>query len=355
MLESILKGLSMYLPLVAVVAAFIVVYRVATTLFKKFGNDTDRYGFIRQIIKMIIIVTGIVAVVVVSPLKDATRGQLLSFLGILISAAIALSSTTLLGNIMAGFQLRAFKNFMVGDFLKVGDYFGRVTERGLLHTEIQTEESNLVTLPNLYLASHPITVIRSSGTIISTNISLGYDLHRLRIEKFLLEAASNTGLKEPFVQVIELGDFSVTYRISGFLSNVKTLITARSHLREQVLDKLHGDGIEIVSPNFMNQRIFTVEKRFIPEKIPSRQLKEIVPDEIDAEKVIFDKAEIAEKLEHYIEVQKKLRAKLDNLQVELENASASQTPALEKEIIRVENWLRNVEKKIEERETEIKD
>ena len=112
---------------------------------------------------------------------------------------------------------------------------------------------------------------------------------------------------------------------------------------------------EVITPNFMNQRIFTVEKRFIPEKIPSRQLKEIVPDEIDAEKVIFDKAEIAEKLEHYIEVQKKLRAKLDNLQVELENASASQTPALEKEIIRVENWLRNVEKKIEERETEIKD
>lgn len=355
MLENILKGLSMYLPLIAIAAAFIVVYKITTTLFEKYGKDSDRYGFIRQIIKMIIIITGIVAAVVVSPLKDETRGQLLSFLGILISAAIALSSTTLLGNVMAGFQLRAFKSFIVGDFLNVGEYFGRVTERGLLHTEIQTQESNLVTLPNLYLATHPITVIRSSGTIISANISLGYDVHRLRIEKSLLEAAGNTGLKDPFVQVIELGDFSVTYRISGFLTNVKTLITARSHLREQVLDKMHEYGIEIVSPNFMNQKVFPVEKQFIPEKIPSRQLKAIIPDEIDPEKIIFDKAEKAEKLEHYIETQNKLREKLEALHEELEKASGPQTPALEKEVIRVENWLRIVEKKIEEREADIKD
>ncbi|MGB8329288.1 MAG: hypothetical protein WCE62_04110 [Polyangiales bacterium] len=39
------------------------------------------------------------------PIGDAPRGQLLSLLGLLVTAAIALSSTTLLGNAMAGIML----------------------------------------------------------------------------------------------------------------------------------------------------------------------------------------------------------------------------------------------------------
>jgi len=37
----------------------------------------------------------------------------------------------------------------------VGDYFGRVTERGLFHVEIQTEDRDLATLPNMFLVSQP--------------------------------------------------------------------------------------------------------------------------------------------------------------------------------------------------------
>jgi small-conductance mechanosensitive channel len=63
------------------------------------------------------------------------------------------------------------------------------------------------------------------------------------------------GLQNPFVQIKELGDFSISYRIAGFLPDVKHILTSRSDLRKLVVDMLHGDGIEIVSPNFMNQRV----------------------------------------------------------------------------------------------------
>ncbi|MGB5283800.1 MAG: mechanosensitive ion channel domain-containing protein, partial [Polyangiales bacterium] len=159
----------------------------------------------------------LIMVILELPIADAPRGQLLSLLGILVTAAIALSSTTLLGNAMAGLMLRSIRNFSPGDFIIVDGHRGRVSELGLLRTEIQTEHRNLMTLPNLFLVNNPVTVVRPSGTFISAKVSLGYDVPREKVEKCLVEATEHAGLTDPFVFVLELGDFSITYQAAGFL------------------------------------------------------------------------------------------------------------------------------------------
>jgi len=53
--------------------------------------------------------------------------------------------------------------------LRVWDPFGRVSERGFFYTEIQTEDRNLATLPNLYLVTNPITVVHVSGTVANAD------------------------------------------------------------------------------------------------------------------------------------------------------------------------------------------
>ena len=131
---------------------------------------------------------------------------------------------------MAGMMLRAVRSFRPGDFIRVGDYFRRVSEQGLFHVEIQTEDRDLTTMPNLYLVTNPFKVIRSSGTIISAEVSLGYDIPRTKIESLLIEAALAVQLEEPFVLVTELGDFAVTYRISGLFPKVKHILSTRSAL-----------------------------------------------------------------------------------------------------------------------------
>ncbi len=141
--------------------------------------------------------------------------------------------------------------------------------------------------------THPVTAIRSSGTLIEATVSLGYDVPRPRVERLMLEAAEECELEEPFVHVEELGDYSVTYRVAGMLKDVKRLISARSDLRERVMDGLHRGGVEIVSPTFMNQRVFTPDSRFIPE-VAVEQPK---PDESTPEELVFDKADEAESQE----------------------------------------------------------
>jgi len=55
-------------------------------------------------------IVALLMVIISSPLSDAPKGQLLSLVGMLLSAAIALSSTTFLGNAMAGVTYRTKKS-----------------------------------------------------------------------------------------------------------------------------------------------------------------------------------------------------------------------------------------------------
>ncbi len=284
------------LPVIIVVSLVVLAITVANYLVKKHYAEVPGHRYRQQLIMLALALVGTIAVIIALPISDSLRGQLLGLIGIVLSAAIALSSTTFIGNAIAGIMLRSLRNFRIGDFIRIGEYFGRVSEMGLLHVEIQTEDRDLMTVPNLYVVTQPTKVIRSSGTIIFARISLGYDLPRNKIEALLIEAAQATGLEEPYVQVLELGDFSVIYQVNGLLTEVKQLITVRSTLRKNMLDELHRAGIEVVSPGFMNTRAFPTDTKFIPPVL-AESIELIHGANGTPEDVVFDKAEEAESLD----------------------------------------------------------
>ena len=255
------------------------------------GNPDAQFRF--QLIMLALTFAAILAVILSLPVNDQTRGQLLSLIGILLSAAIALSSTTFIGNIMAGIMMKAVKGARPGDFITVAELTGRITEMGLLHTEVQTEFRDLVTVPNLYMVTQPMRVVRASGTIISAEVSLGYEVPHAEVSRILCDAATHAGLKDAFVHVRELGDFAVNYRVAGLLEDVKSLISSRSRLRESMLDALHGEDIEIISPNFMNTRTLSGKEAIIPE--PAQKI--IKREAPKADDMAFDKAEEAASVE----------------------------------------------------------
>ncbi len=293
-LKPIAELLKEWLPfLITLLVGILVVTAAYRFLIKQRGGTS---GTIVGRQMLIAVLVGIVVVVLILqlPIDNEPRGQLLSLLGILVTAAVALSSTTLLGNAMAGFMLRSIRNFKAGDFIVVDGHRGRVSELGLLRTEIQTERRNLTTLPNLYLVSNPVTVVRPSGTFIAATVSLGYDVPREEVEQCLLKAADSAGLTKPFVFVLDLGDFAITYQTAGFLEEVKYLISAESKLRECMLDSLHRGGIEIVSPTFMNQRRLESGQVFVPKGSRTSRPEPKLAEEPRPEEQMFDKAELAE-------------------------------------------------------------
>ena len=91
----------------------------------------------RQVLLLCLTIIALVILIVYSPMSEASRGQLLSLVGIVLTGVLAISSTTFVANALGGFMLRVVGGFQPGDFIRAGEHFGRVTERGLFHTEIE--------------------------------------------------------------------------------------------------------------------------------------------------------------------------------------------------------------------------
>jgi small-conductance mechanosensitive channel len=335
-LNSIAVLLREWLAVLITLSVGIVVIWAAYRLLLKRQAPTSKSRMFQHVLMVMLVAMFVITLILELPIGDAPRGQLLSLLGILVAAAIALSSTTLLGNAMAGLMLRSLGNFRPGDFIIVEGIRGRVSELTLLRTEIQTERRELTTLPNLYLVTNPVTVVRSSGTFISATVSLGYDIPREKVEKHLLEAAENAGLRDPFTFVLQLGDFSVTYQAAGFLAEVKYLISAESKLRENMLDALHGAGIEIVSPTFMNQRQLSTSQVFIPETRRAMKAEPHAAEEPRPEERMFDKAELAETESKAEQELKDVVEELDALKKADEEASKPRISELKAKVTELE-------------------
>lgn len=182
--------------------------------------------------------------------------------------------------------------------------------------------------------------MRKSGTIISADVSLGYDVHHELIESLLIKAAEKAGLEEPFVHVTALGDFSVSYKINGLLLEVKSLLTMRSNLYRQVLNTLHDNGVEIMSPNFVNQYKLADDYRAIPKHYRRFNAKKAEP-EVAAEDIVFDKAEEAEQKE----TQKaELKEQIKELEAQASEAEKEQKEKIKEQISEVKELLKEVSK-----------
>ena len=282
-------------------------------ILKRIKSIPSDGSVVRITLYFLILFAGILAFILTLPIKDELKGQMLGVLGIIMSAGIALSSTTVLGNLIAGVSNNSMNRFRSGDLIKIGDLQGRVTKKSPLYTEIQLEDSNFMTIPNLFIASNPVKLTRKTNTVISTAVSLGYDVSRLKIEEALKEAALATGLTDPYVYITSLGDYSVVYEIHGFLNDSNKFFSTQSRLNEKVIDVLHEKKIEIVSPTFMNQRRVD-EVVFIPKK-PIVEV--LAPEESAPEELIFDEAIKSEKIEKKKDFLKELEKRKEELKEKL--------------------------------------
>lgn len=259
------------------------------------------------------------------PVENELKNSLIGLFGLSIAALITLGSTTIFANFMAGVMMYHVRSFRPGDYIRIGEHAGRVTAKGVFHVEIQTEDRDLVTLPNAYLITNPVRVVRSSGTLIACEVSLGYDMPHARARELMLGAVEAAGLADGFVQVQELGDFSVTYRACGILEDTKKLVSMRTVLRTNVLDALHEGGVEIVSPNFVNRR--EVPGPVIPERVREKKQPKGSPEE-----VIFDKAEDAERVERVKQALTEAKERVKALEAKLSEAENEDADAIRAEI-----------------------
>jgi len=109
-----------FLPAVVTAALAIGILVVAQRILQHRAMTLRRSQLRYQVVMIGPSLVGLVAVVLVLPVEGPTRMLLLSLLGILFRATLALASTTLIGNALAGLMLQTVDHFRIGDFIRVG-------------------------------------------------------------------------------------------------------------------------------------------------------------------------------------------------------------------------------------------
>ena len=187
---------------------------------------------------------------------DAFKG-----LSVLLGLMVSLGATSVIGQGAAGLILTYTRTLRVGEFVRVGDYEGTVTEVGMFTTTIRTGLGEVLTLPNSMITGSVTKnysrIVEGPGYVVDTVVTIGYDTPWRQVEAMLLEAARRTDgvLQTPMPQVFQtaLSDFYPEYRL------VAQAIPSEPRPRAQLLSLLHANiqdvfneyGVQIMSPHYL--------------------------------------------------------------------------------------------------------
>jgi small conductance mechanosensitive channel len=103
-------------------------------IFNRLQSLRQTGNTFKRIIALLVIL-GMFAFIFALPIYAKKQLKIVEFLAILLSAAIALSSTTVLGNLIAGIMNSSLKRFRNKDWIKVGDIRGKDTRKSFFHTK----------------------------------------------------------------------------------------------------------------------------------------------------------------------------------------------------------------------------
>ena len=220
--------------------------------------DRDTVAPTRRIASALI---WIFAVVMAYPYLPGAQTEAFKGVSVLIGLMISLGSSSVVGQGASGLILMYSRSLRRGEFVRIGEHEGTVTEVGLFMTKIRTGLGEEVNLPNALILGSPTKnysrAVKGVGYIVDTTVSIGYDTPWRQVEAMLLEAARRTPgiLSDPAPQVFQtaLADFYPVYRL------VCQAVPEVPRLRAEVLNALHANvqdvfnehGVQIMSPHYM--------------------------------------------------------------------------------------------------------
>ncbi len=201
------------------------------------------------------------AITVAYPYIPGSNSAAFKGVSVFAGLMITIGSAGFIGHLMAGLLVVYARALRKGEMVKVGDTFGVVTEVGALSTKVTTLSLEQVTIPNAVLMSTTVTnysrLAGEGGAILSTKVTIGYDVPWRQVHALLLLAAQRTSAvrkePKPFVLQTALSDFYVEYELRVHLDGPENRFTILSDLHAQIQDAFNEFGVQIMSPHFMLQ------------------------------------------------------------------------------------------------------
>jgi small-conductance mechanosensitive channel len=252
-LQTMANGFINEIPNLAFLAVLVVVTRYVLKMVRLFFQsiadglvtmpefDPDWAWPTYRLLRLLIVA---LAVIVAYPYVPGSESDAFKGVSLFIGVIFSLGSSSLIGNVIAGYSMTYRSPFKIGDRVQIGNQIGVVERSRLLVTHLRTPKNEIIIVPNSAILGAEVinftTLAHERGLILHTTVGIGYETPWRQVEAMLLEAASRTpGLLQepaPFVLQRALGDFCVTYEYSV--------------LHQNILDVFNEYGVQIMTPAY---------------------------------------------------------------------------------------------------------
>lgn len=168
------------------------------------------------------------------------------------TVVIGLGLQETLGNIFSGLTLQLGKPFLPGDWVRFGNYLGRVQGIGWRATRLVTRSDERVEIPNSLLAKDVLTNYASSAVADEISVQLGYSDAPGRVKEVVTKVLQNIPevLSRPLPEVYAWAyeDSGMRYRIRFWLADYGPADKVRDEIVSRLWYALRRHSIEIPNP-----------------------------------------------------------------------------------------------------------
>jgi small-conductance mechanosensitive channel len=159
-----------------------------------------------------------------------------------------------LGNAFAGLAIQSEKPFHVGQWVKVGEYEGRIAEVTWRATKLRTKAGNFVVLPNNVVAKEPITNYSEPAlpTMLTIDVGASYLAPPNQVKAAIMEAMRHSSrvltAPSPDVLLQTFDASAITYRARFWIADYATDEPSKDEVRTAIYYSFQRHGIEIPWP-----------------------------------------------------------------------------------------------------------
>ena len=166
--------------------------------------------------------------------------------------AIGLALQGTLSNVAAGVMIILFRPFKIGDFVEVAGISGTVKDISLNFTELANVSNIQVIVPNSQVWGNIITNYSTNQTRRAEwvfGVSYGADLKAAEeaIRTTIMADPRSLTDPEPFIQVNNLGDFSVDFLVRVWVPSSE-YFAYQADMKRAVKEALDAAGVDIPFP-----------------------------------------------------------------------------------------------------------
>ena len=220
--------------------------------------DVDTVGPTRRLFRVGI---WLFAAVMAYPYLPGADSDAFKGVSVLVGVMLTLGGSSLVGQGASGLILMYSRTLRVGEYVRISEQEGTVTDLGAFTTKIRTGLGEEISIPNAVVLATTTRnysrTVSGPGYIVDTTVTIGYDTPWRQVHALLTEAANRTPgvLDQPPPQVFQtaLSDFYVAYRL------VAQAVPELPRPRAEVLHLLHANiqdvfneaGVQIMSPHYL--------------------------------------------------------------------------------------------------------